>query len=129
MTTDTDENYEEFSKKWWSKRRYNYNMVLVLAGIGAFFLYAILGSILIAPYDLSFEITLFTIAFQGVGYLFLIFFANLCYGLGHYLDCNYNKDKSEEYRRKLYKQGVIFSICIPMLVPFMVVLQFLFKYC
>jgi len=53
-------------KNWWYERRLHYNVGLILSGISAFILYVILGKSLIMPYDDEFEITLFTIVFQGV---------------------------------------------------------------
>ena len=64
-------------KKWWENKRKYYNIGLLLSGIIAFILYVILGTTLIMPYDPEFEITLFTIIFQGIGYFFMILIAEI----------------------------------------------------
>jgi hypothetical protein len=69
---------QQTSKQWWASRRLRYNKGLVIAGLLAFLLYAILDSLLIED---DFEITLFTIAFQGIGYLFMIGVANIFLGI------------------------------------------------
>ncbi|MGL4630049.1 MAG: hypothetical protein ACRCVT_02490 [Leadbetterella sp.] len=116
------------SKEWWSSKRINYNLGLIASGIIAFFLYAVLGSILIAPYDSEFEITLFTIFFQGIAYLFMMGFANLFYGLGYQIDINFNKTNSETFRKRLYRLGYWFSFGLPFLVPVMVVVVYFIQF-
>jgi hypothetical protein len=64
-------------KHWWAKKRIKYNIGLIIAGFTTFLTYAVLGGILIAPYDNEFEVTLFTMFFQGIGYLFMMVVANL----------------------------------------------------
>ncbi|QKJ31578.1 hypothetical protein HQ865_18015 [Mucilaginibacter mali] len=115
-------------KQWWRKRRFHYNKGLVIAGITAFMLYAILGSLLIAPYDFDFEITLFTIVFQGIGYLFMMGVANLFYNLGYAIDKQYNTTNSEGFRISLYKKGYWFSFWLPFLIPVMVVIVYFVQY-
>src|SRR5687768_10722467 len=90
------------ARYWWSSRRLRYNKGLVIAGISAFICYAFLGSILIAPYDRNFEITLFTIFFQGCAYLFMMGIANLFYNLGYWADKNFNQKDSLKFRENLY---------------------------
>lgn len=89
-------------KNWWSEKRTNYNLGLVVSGILAFVLYVILGVNLIMPYDDDFEITLFTIVPQGIGYLIMILIANLLYSLGVSCDLNYNKENTEKFRKNLF---------------------------
>ena len=113
---------------WWAKRRFKYNKGLVIAGISAFVLYAILASLLIAPYDEDFEITLFTIAFQGIGYLFMIGLANLFYYLGPLIDLLINKSDSDKFRSNLYRLGYWFSFGLPFLIPVIIVVQYFVLY-
>lgn len=113
---------------WWSKRRLRYNIGLVIAGVTAFILYVILGSYLIAPYDDEFEITLFTIFFQGVGYLFMIGVANLLYNLGYLVDSKFNPNSSDAFRQRLYNLGYWFSFCLPFLVPLLTVVVYFINY-
>ena len=54
---------------WWNARRLRYNVALVIAGILAFIGYLAVGSTMLPP-DADFEVTIFTIFFQGIGYLF-----------------------------------------------------------
>jgi len=95
-------------KEWWSQRRLNYNLGLIISGFIAFVLYVILGINLIMPYDFEFEITLFTIVFQGIGYLAMIVFANLFYSLGVTEDLNHNKENTDAFRKNLFNLGLGF---------------------
>lgn len=123
-----DENIKQTSKQWWASRRLKYNKGLVIAGITAFILYVILGSTLIAPYDNDFEITLFTTAFQGFGYLLMMFIANLFYNLGHIADKMFNKDNDEQFRKRLFNFGCWFSFGLPFLIPTMIVVMYIFEF-
>lgn len=116
------------SKKWWRKRRYRYNVGLVLAGIIAFILYVIVGASLIMPYDPRFEITLFTTAFQGITYLVIMLLANLFYNLGYWVDKLYNKNNSEGFRQKLFNIGFWFSFGLPFLIPLSLMIQYFIEF-
>lgn len=115
-------------KDWWSQRRLNYNLGLIISGFIAFVLYVILGINLIMPYDSEFEITLFTIVFQGIGYLIMIVFANLFYSLGVRQDLNYNKGNTNDFRKNLYNLGFWFSVSLPFLAPGMIVISFFLNF-
>jgi hypothetical protein len=115
-------------KNWWSERRWKYNRGLVIAGIVAFFLYAVLGGILIEPHDDTFEVTLFTTAFQGMGYLIMILVANVFYNLGPLLDRLLNKKNSEKFRTNLYNIGFWFSFGLPFLIPVLIIIQYFTLY-
>ena len=110
--------------KWWSERRRTYNMGLIAAGILSFIAYAILGTILIMPYDNSFEITLFTIIFQGIGFLIMLAVANVFYFLGPFVDRIINKNREEKISRLLFNLGFGFSIFLLFLIPIMLVVQY-----
>ncbi len=116
------------AKDWWAKRRLKYNIGLVIAGFTAFVSYAILGELLIAPYDNGFEITLFTTIFQGFGYLIMMLFANLFYYLGYFVDINFNKTDSVRFREKLYKLGFCFSVGLPFLIPILIVVMYFIRF-
>jgi hypothetical protein len=118
-------NRKVYIKQWWASRRRKYNIGLVIAGIVAFVLYAIAGSYLMD--DADFEISLFTIFGQGVGYLLMMVVANFAYRLGPYVDEHYNVLDDERFRRRLYRLGYWFSFGLPFLVPLLVVLEYLFK--
>jgi len=101
---------------WWSARRLRYNIGLVVAGILAFIAYAVIGSTLL-PVDADFEVTLFTILFQGVGYLVMIAVANVCYFLGPLSERFVRPTDPERYRRICYRLGFWFSVLLPFSIP------------
>lgn len=115
-------------RKWWFERRFTYNMGLIISGIISFLLYAFLGEMLIAPYDYTFEITLFTIFFQMIGYLIMVIIANIFYSLGYFIDIYFNKNNSEKFRRKLYNLGFLLSVSMPFFIPVMIVITYFFNY-
>ncbi len=110
--------------QWWAKKRIRYNTGLIISGFTAFLAYAILGELLIVPYDKDFEITLFTMFFQGMAYLLLMLVANLLYNLGPLIDKRHNKDNSEAFRKRLYKLGFWFSLGLPLLIPVSLVIEY-----
>ena len=122
------EDIDEASKEWWNSRRSKYNLGLVITGISAFILYCILGIFLIAPHDLNFEITIFSILFQGIGFLIMILLANICYQFGFIIDKTFNKTNSEKYRERLFNFGYYFSISLPLLVPLMIVVEYFVRF-
>lgn len=121
-------NNSAFVDEWWASRRATYNVGLVVAGAMAFLAYAILGGLLIAPYDEDFEVTLFTMFFQGIGYLFMMLLANVCYKLGAYIDHEYNPDNSTAFRQRLFAYGFWFSVSAPFLVPLLVVAEYFVRF-
>lgn len=123
-----DKSIERKSKEWWAFKRKKYNLGLLVAGLGAFICYVIVGTIFIMPYDQEFEIILFTTIFQGVGYLIMLSIANIFYGLGYWVDSRLNKNNSLEFRVKLFNAGYWFSICLPFIVPLLVLLQYFTVY-
>ncbi|WP_374949675.1 hypothetical protein [Mucilaginibacter sp.] len=112
---------------WWQNRRLKYNKGLVVAGVLAFLAYCIVGEIFIAPNE-EFEVTLFTIAFQGVGYLLMILIANVFYSLGYIADTWFNPQSAESFRVKLYNIGYWFSFALPFSIPILVIYLFTLKY-
>jgi hypothetical protein len=115
-------------KKWWSDRRTKYNIGLVIAGIVAFICYVIVGVNFIMPYDQHFEITLFEIVAQGIGYLIMMLIANLFYNLGYWADKNYNKTNSEQFRKRVYNIGFWFSFGLPFLIPISLLIQYFIEF-
>jgi hypothetical protein len=91
------------SKEWLASQRCKYNKGLVIAGISAFILYVVLGSVLIAPYDDDFEITFFTTFFQGIGYLFMMAVANLFYNLEYTVEQIFRKTEDIKFIIELKK--------------------------
>jgi hypothetical protein len=115
-------------KEWWGDKRYLYNLGLILSGIIAFVLYVIIGVNLIMPYDEDFDITLFTIVFQGISYLIMIVFANLFYSLGVTRDLNYNKENTNDFRKNLFNLGFWFSVSLPFLAPLWLLVSYILEF-
>jgi hypothetical protein len=124
---DNIQNHQLTSRQWWASRRSKYNKGLVIAGITAFFTYAILGSILFAD-DMEFEITIFTTAFQGIGYLIMMGIANLLYNFGSPADSLFNKTNDEKFRQRLFNLGYWFSFGLPFLIPVLLIVMYFVKY-
>jgi len=99
--------------KWWADRRFNYNKGLVLSGFAAFIVYSLVGSSLIP----DFEITLFTIFFQSIGYVIMILIANVFYDLGELIDLNHNENGKKDFRNRSYQIGFWFSCALPFSIP------------
>src|SRR4051812_12447266 len=102
------------AKEWWSRRRRQYNVILVKAGLSAFVCYVAVvfwGSSNGAIPDA--DIDLFTTIFQGVGYLFMMGVANLFYSLGPFSERIINPIDVEKYRRITFGLGFWFSVLLP----------------
>ena len=118
------------SRTWWEGRRRRYNLALLVAGIVAFICYAAIVEI--APPDSlrsatgeGPEITLFTIAFQGFGYLVAMGMANVLYGLGPLSERVLAPSDPAPFRERVFKLGLGFSVSLPFLVPVLVGVQVL----
>jgi len=109
--------------QWWASRRSNYNKGLAIAGLCAFVAYAIISTILFAD-DNEFEITFFTTAAQGLGYLIMMGVANLFYNLGPFTDNLVNKNDDEKFRRELFNLGYWFSCALPFLIPVWLIVMY-----
>ncbi|NLO69501.1 MAG: hypothetical protein GX102_00820 [Porphyromonadaceae bacterium] len=112
------------AENWWKQKRKTYNIGLIIAGFLAFTLYSIVGSHFI-PYEEGFEITIFTLFFQGIGYLIMMAIANLCYNLGYFADENFNTSNSPKFRKNLFNFGFWFSVILPFSVPTWIVIRYL----
>ncbi|MCD0457208.1 hypothetical protein LPB85_17290 [Chryseobacterium sp. LC2016-27] len=115
-------------KDWWVERRLNYNIGLIISGFIAFILYVFVGVNFIMPYDEEFDITLFTIVFQGIGYLIMIVFANLFYSLGVTEDLNHNKENTDDFRKNLFNLGFWFSVSLPFLAPLWLLISYFLNF-
>lgn len=114
------------AQEWWARKRFTYNVGLTVAGVGAFVCCLFVGIGLIAPYDPEFEITIFTIAVQGFGYLMMMGVANLLYSLGYWADARYNQADDAQFRRRLFRVGFWFSCGLPFLIPALWVAEWFF---
>jgi hypothetical protein len=101
---------------WWSRRRLKYNIMLVVAGLTAFLAMALVGDRFCTA-DRDFEITVFTIAFQSVGYLIAMAIANVFYGLGPLCEHLFKQRNLTLYRYAAFSTGVVVSVALPLLVP------------
>ena len=113
---------------WWAKKRYKYNISLVVSFFLAFVVYNIVGATLIAPYDMQFEITLFTLIPMLLGFLLAVGIANICYSLGLIVDIIINPNDIRSKSLTLYRVGYWFSICLPFSIPLLLVMEYYIKY-
>ena len=97
-------------------RRRHYNVALLVAGMFAFIAYVAAGSTLLPP-DAEFEVTVFTILVQGIGYLFMIGIANVCYFLGPLSERLVRPHNPERYRHVCFRLGFWFSVLLPFSIP------------
>ena len=69
------------------------------------------------PPDVEYEVTIFTVLFQGIGYLFMIAVANVFYGLGPWSERVLHPRDPERYRRICFRLGFWFSVLLPFTIP------------
>ncbi len=126
MKSGTWNNKAELRKEWWRKKRLNYNVGLLISGILAFILYIIVVEFIAMKSEKNWEgeLTIFTIFFQGIGYLIMIGIANLFYYLGPVSESIIKPKNSEKYRNLTYKIGYWFSFGIPFLIPLSLFIEF-----
>jgi hypothetical protein len=101
------------SLAWWNARRLRYNISLVFSGVLAFIAYVVVVTVL----EADVEITLFTIVFQGAGYLIMMGVANVCYFLGPLSERILQPKDLPEYRQNCYRLGFWFSVLLPFSIP------------
>lgn len=104
------------ASEWWARRRWPYNRALIISGIGAFACYAAAFEVRCTDVPEA-EITLFTMAFQGVGYLIAMGFANLCFNLGRWSERLVRPNDPIAYREGAYRLGLWFSVALPFSIP------------
>ncbi|HEY6908256.1 MAG TPA: hypothetical protein VI356_02735 [Myxococcales bacterium] len=118
------------ARAWWEARRKLYNMALVLAGLGAFACYAAVlehfscSGVNCAGNVEDTEITLFTIFFQGLGYLVAMAVANVAFSLGAVTETFIRPKNAMRWRRTVFALGLAVSVALPFMVPVLVALQF-----
>jgi hypothetical protein len=71
------------------------------------------------------EITLFTTAFQGVGYLFMMAVANVFYFAGPLSESLIKPQNIDRYRRVTFQIGLSFSVLLPFIIPLIVAWSYL----
>lgn len=109
------------ARTWWEARRWRYNKGLVIAGLLAFVCYAIVGFSLLTG-DQEFEITGLTTLVQGIGYLFMMVVANVCYFLGPLSERGVDSKDLEQHRQRYYRLGFWFSVLLPFSIPLLLLL-------
>ena len=112
---------------WWEQHRLRYNIGLVVAGLVAFVCYAVVvdRGISTGRTVPDAEITLFTTAFQGIGYLFMMGVANLCYFAGPLSESVLKPADVDRYRRFTFRLGFWFSVLLPFTIPALVAVSYL----
>ena len=115
---------KELRNKWWNEKRGKYNLGLIISGILAFLLYALVIEFIV-PFDADLEITLFTIIFQGIGYLIMMGIANLLYNMGAYSEKIIKPKNIDEYRNRTFNLGFWFSCGLPFLIPLILLITYL----
>ena len=113
--------------EWWATRRWRYNLGLVISGLVAFIAYAIIFWTFEERFGPDTEITVFTIIFQGIGYMLMIGLANLFYFLGPFCEQMVAPNDLDRFRRRLFALGFWFSCALPFSVPVLVLAQALFS--
>jgi hypothetical protein len=108
--------------EWWGARRLRYNIGLIVAGLSAFAMYVWAFEVHCRTVPDA-EITLFTTAFQAVGYAIAIGLANLCYQLGPTVERIVPAQRVDSYRRAAYSAGLVFSMAAPFSIPAIVALR------
>ena len=92
----------------WGEGRWRSNKGLVMAGACGLVAYIMAAAL--ASSRVEVEVTVFTLAFQAVGYLSAIGLANICYSLGAILEIFVPRRHGETYRRRAYALGFWFSL-------------------
>ena len=101
---------------WWAAHRLRYNAGLLAAGLLGFVLYVVVVS-LACGCEPEAEVTLFTTAFQAVGYLVAVAAANVCFQLGPVVERRFRPRDVGAYRHRAFWAGFWFSVALPLLVP------------
>ncbi|HEV2730977.1 MAG TPA: hypothetical protein VGV15_13165 [Terriglobales bacterium] len=98
------EDSSAYASENWSGQRLRYNIGLVIAGPLAFVCYAAVGEWCIQRHStVDFEITIFTIFFQAVGYLFMMGVANVLYYLGPFSEKIIKPSRIANFRKMAFR--------------------------
>lgn len=127
MKNSTWNNDKELRLEWWNKMRRKYNSGLIISGIIAFILYLVVVEFIVLKSSENWdgEITIFTLFFQGIGYLIMIGLANLFYNLGAISERIIKPNNIFEYRNRTYNLGFWFSVCLPFIIPISLLVYYL----
>ena len=109
------------SPRWWSAKRIQFNIVMIFAALLAEALYLFVFAVF--PEELAeIDLTLFTVFFQGVLFLFALALANLCFSLGPLVERRLAGENAA-LRKCLYVAGTAFSLLLISLQPIPVMSQ------
>jgi len=109
------------TRRWWSKRRWRYNLGLLIAGPMAFAAQIAAVSwgrstgALPPPYDPD-EMLVLVIT-TPVAYILAMLVANLCYFIGPWSEAIVKPTAVDKYRKITFRLGFWFSVLLPFLIP------------
>jgi hypothetical protein len=114
--------------RWWERRRLRYNIGLVVAGVLSFVAYAVVvvryGDIInAADPSQADEFSGLVLVFQGIGYLFMMFVANICFFLGPLSERWVHPDDVVAYREKAFHFGFWCSLALPFAIPVLLLIN------
>ena len=117
--------------RWWERRRLLYNVGLIVAGGLAFAAYV---AVLIRFQDIidgpnpaqADEFSGFVLFFQGIGYLFMMFVANICFFLGPLSEWWFRPRNVDAYRKITFRLGFWCSVALPFGIPTLLLLLAVF---
>ncbi len=117
---------KEIRNNWWNNNRLKYNVGIIISGIISFILYLIIVEFVVlkSPKNWEGEITIFTLFFQGLGFLIMLGFANIFYYLGSFSERLIKPKNTEKYRNYMFNLGYWFSLSLPMLIPISLLIEY-----
>ncbi|MCB4800280.1 hypothetical protein [Neotamlana laminarinivorans] len=123
MENTTWNNGKDERKKWWSEKRLKYNLGLIISGFLAFIAYSLVVQYVI-PVAPDVEITLFTIIFQGIGYLIMMGIANIFYNIGAFSEEIIKPKNVDQFRNRIFNIGFWISCFLPFSIPIILLVYY-----
>ena len=103
--------FELPASAWWAARRWRYNAALLLGAVASFLCLLAIGWLFEARLP-CLEITTFSIAFGGIGFLAGLGLANLCYFLEPLSERWLHPKDVLVFRRAAFALGTAFSLLL-----------------
>jgi hypothetical protein len=103
--------------QWWESQRLRYNVGLLLAGISAFILYLVIYFNFGSRLPMEIDLTIFTVIFHGIGYIFYVLVANVFYCLGALSEKLPRMRTLKAHRKTTFTIGFWLSVALPFLEP------------
>ena len=118
---------KEIRNNWWNSNRLKYNIGIIISGIVSFILYLIIVEFVVLKSSKHWEgeITIFSLFFQGFGFLIMLSIANIFYYLGSFSEKIIRPKNIEKYRNRMFNLGYWFSLSLPMLIPIFLLIEYL----